>query len=136
VDGDTFAAPVITRDTVAVETAPPDEIFAMSSNNRTRDILKIAADVLAAKLAMARNERSQAIAQLRDAVATQDSLKYGEPPMWFYPVRESLGAAMFLDGSFVKTCSAIRGIHTRCLGSCRYYDPEVEPMMRDLCKLS
>jgi Flp pilus assembly protein TadD len=54
--------------------------------------------VLAAKLALARNERSQAIAKLRDAVAIQDSLKYSEPPSWFYPVRESLGAALFLDG--------------------------------------
>ena len=25
-------------------------------------------------------------------------MKYGEPPGWFYPVRESLGAALFLDG--------------------------------------
>jgi tetratricopeptide (TPR) repeat protein len=76
----------------------PDEIFAMPPYNKASDILKIASDVLAAKLAMARNERSQAISQLRDAVAVQDSLKYGEPPTWFYPVRESLGAALFLDG--------------------------------------
>ena len=68
------------------------------SPNKARDILKIASDVLAAKLSMARNERNQAIAQLRDAVAIQDSLKYAEPPSWFYPVRESLGAALFLDG--------------------------------------
>ena len=47
---------------------------------------------------MAKKERSQAVAQLRDAVAIQDSLKYAEPPSWFYPVRESLGAALFLDG--------------------------------------
>jgi tetratricopeptide (TPR) repeat protein len=75
---------------------PPDEIFAMSPN-RTRDILTIASDVLAAKLSMARNEDSQAVVQLRNAVAIQDSLKYAEPPSWFYPVRESLGAALFLD---------------------------------------
>ena len=68
------------------------------SFNKARDILTIASDVLAAKLAMARNERSKAIAQYRDAVAIQDRLKYAEPPSWFYPVRESLGAALFLDG--------------------------------------
>ena len=83
--------------TEALESTAPDEVFAMSPN-KARDILKIASDVLAAKLSMARNERSQAIAQLRDAVAIQDSLKYAEPPSWFYPVRESLGAALFLDG--------------------------------------
>ncbi len=84
--------------TEALESTAPDEVLAMSPNNKTRDILKIASDVLAAKLALARNERSQAIAKLRDAVAIQDSLKYSEPPSWFYPVRESLGAALYLDG--------------------------------------
>jgi tetratricopeptide (TPR) repeat protein len=83
--------------TDALESTAPDETFAMSPN-KTRDILTIASDVMAAKLAMARNEKGEAIAQLRDAVAIQDGLKYAEPPSWFYPVRESLGAALFLDG--------------------------------------
>jgi tetratricopeptide (TPR) repeat protein len=84
--------------TEAWENTASSEIFAMSANNKTRDILKIASDVLAAKLATVTHEKSQAVAQLRDAVAIQDTLKYGEPPGWFYPVRESLGAALFLDG--------------------------------------
>jgi tetratricopeptide (TPR) repeat protein len=83
--------------TEALESTAPDETFAMSPN-KTRDILTIASDVLAAKLATGRNEKSQAIGQLRAAVAIQDRLKYAEPPTWFYPVRESLGAALFLDG--------------------------------------
>jgi tetratricopeptide (TPR) repeat protein len=83
--------------TEALESTAPDETFAMSPN-KSRDILQIASDVLAGKLAMARKERSQAIAQLQNAVAIQDHLKYAEPPSWFYPVRESLGAALFLDG--------------------------------------
>ena len=83
--------------TKGLESTPPDELFAMSFN-KARDTLIIASGVLAARLAMARNERTQAIAQLRDAIAIQDRLKYAEPPSWFYPVRESLGAALFLDG--------------------------------------
>jgi tetratricopeptide (TPR) repeat protein len=83
--------------TQGLEGTPPDELFAMSFN-KARDTLTIASDVLSAKVAMARNERSKAIAQYRDAVAIQDRLKYAEPPSWFYPVRESLGAALFLDG--------------------------------------
>ena len=35
---------------------------------------------------------------LRDAVAIQDKLNYGEPPDWFYPVRENLGAALLMNG--------------------------------------
>jgi tetratricopeptide (TPR) repeat protein len=81
-----------------LETTPSSEIFGMSNNNKTRDILQIASDVLAAKLAAAKHEKSEAVVQLRDAVSIQDTLKYAEPPEWFYPVRESLGAALFLDG--------------------------------------
>jgi tetratricopeptide (TPR) repeat protein len=80
-----------------LESTPPDELFAMSFN-KARDTLTIASDVLAARLATARKEKIKAIAQYREAVAIQDRLKYAEPPSWFYPVRESLGAALFLDG--------------------------------------
>jgi tetratricopeptide (TPR) repeat protein len=83
--------------TEGLESTPPDELFAMSFN-KARDTLTSASGVLAARLAMARNERREAIAQYRDAIAIQDHLKYSEPPSWFYPVRESLGAALFLDG--------------------------------------
>jgi tetratricopeptide (TPR) repeat protein len=79
-----------------LEQTPPEEPFAMSSN-KTRDVFEIAADVLSAKLSMSRGQKSQAIAQFREAVAIQDGLKYSEPPSWFYPLRESLGAALFLN---------------------------------------
>jgi tetratricopeptide (TPR) repeat protein len=78
---------------------PPDVVFAMPVNNRAKDILKIASNVLGAKIAMAKHDSAGAIAQLREAVAIQDSLKYGEPPDWFFPVRESLGAALLLNGN-------------------------------------
>jgi len=60
--------------------------------------MKIAKDVLGAKIAMARKDTAAAIARLTEAVATQDSLKYGEPPDWFFPVRESLGATLLING--------------------------------------
>ena len=77
---------------------PPDVIFQMPINNKTKDILKIAEDVLGAKIAMAKKDSVNAISQLRDAVAIQDKLNYGEPPDWFYPVRESLGGALLISG--------------------------------------
>jgi tetratricopeptide (TPR) repeat protein len=82
----------------AEEATPPDAIFQMPINNKTKDILKIAKNVLGAKLAMARKDHDAAIAMLREAVAVQDGLKYGEPPDWFFPVRESLGAALLMNG--------------------------------------
>jgi tetratricopeptide (TPR) repeat protein len=77
---------------------PPDAVFAMPIYNKTKDILKIAEDVLGAKIAMAKKDNAQAISLLTAAVAIQDTLKYGEPPDWFFPVRESLGAALLMNG--------------------------------------
>jgi len=82
----------------AERNTPPDEIFAMPVNNKTKVVLSIAEKALAAKIAMARHETNTAIGFLRDAVAAQDTLKYNEPADWFYPVRESLGAALLMNG--------------------------------------
>jgi Tfp pilus assembly protein PilF len=60
--------------------------------------LKIAEDVLGAKIASAKKDPAAATGMLRDAVAIQDKLNYGEPPDWFFPVRESLGATLLMNG--------------------------------------
>ena len=83
----------------AEKQTPPDVVFSMPINNKLKDILKIAEDVLAAKIAVARHKNADAIPLLREAISIQDSLKYGEPPDWFYPVRESLGAVLLLSGN-------------------------------------
>jgi len=77
---------------------PPDVVFQMPINNKAKDIMKIAKDVLGAKIAMAKQDTPAAIGMLQEAVAIQDTLKYGEPPDWFFPVRESLGAALLMNG--------------------------------------
>jgi tetratricopeptide (TPR) repeat protein len=82
----------------AQQNTPADVIFAMPINNKTKDILKIAADVLGAKIATAKKDPAAAIGMLREAVAIQDKLNYGEPPDWFFPVRESLGATLLMNG--------------------------------------
>lgn len=83
----------------AADKTPPDQVFAMPVNNKAKDVLTIATNVLAAKIAMAKHDSANAIPLLRRAVAIQDTLKYDEPPDWFYPVRESLGAALLLNGN-------------------------------------
>ena len=82
----------------AEEATPPDVIFQMPINNKAKDIMLIAKDVLGAKIAVAKKDNSGAIGMLREAVAIQDTLKYGEPPDWFFPVRESLGATLLMSG--------------------------------------
>jgi len=80
---------------------PPDVIFQMPINNKAKDIMKIAKDVMGAKMAIAKKDNTSAIAMLQDAVAIQDALNYGEPPDWFYPVRENLGGALLMNGDAV-----------------------------------
>ncbi len=82
----------------AEKNTPEDVVFAMPVNNKTKDVLKIARDVLGAKIALARKDNAAAIAQLQEAVEVQDSLKYNEPEDWFFPVRESLGAMLLMNG--------------------------------------
>ncbi|HTG14511.1 MAG TPA: hypothetical protein VK747_04505, partial [Blastocatellia bacterium] len=64
---------------------------AMLSFNGARDVLKIAAAALEARLA--KDDRA-AVEHWKRAVAAEDSLAYDEPPTWYYPVRESLGGAL------------------------------------------
>jgi tetratricopeptide (TPR) repeat protein len=82
----------------AEQNTPPDKVFAMPINNKAKDIMKIAENVLGAKIAMAKKDNAQAISMLTAAVAIQDTLKYGEPPDWFFPVRESLGGVLLMNG--------------------------------------
>jgi tetratricopeptide (TPR) repeat protein len=77
---------------------PADQIFNPPINNKTKDILEIAKDILGAKIALAKKDNAEAIAMLQEAVSIQDTLKYGEPPDWFFPVRESLGGALLMSG--------------------------------------
>ena len=83
----------------AADKMPPDQVFAMPVNNKAKDVLNIATNVLGAKIAQATHDSTGAVSLLRRAVAIQDTLKYDEPPDWFYPVRESLGAVLLLNGN-------------------------------------
>ena len=92
----------------AEATTPPDVIFQMPINNKTKDIMKIAENVMGAKIAMAKKDSATAISLLREAVAIQDKLNYGEPPDWFYPVRENLGGALLMSGNAAGAEKAFR----------------------------
>ncbi len=82
----------------AEKATPPDVVFQMPINNKTKDILKIAENVLGAQVALARKDNAAAVGMLREAVAVQDTLKYDEPQDWFFPVRESLGGVLLMSG--------------------------------------
>jgi hypothetical protein len=64
-------------------------------NNRAADVLAMAGEILAARVA---DSPALAVPHWERAVAMQDALVYDEPPAWYYPVRESLGAALLRAG--------------------------------------
>lgn len=66
--------------------------------NKAQTFLDLAANVLDARISTAKGDHEQAINYWEQAVQIEDRLNYGEPPEWFYPVRESLGAALLLNG--------------------------------------
>lgn len=63
-----------------------------------REVVQTARLVASGRLADARGNLREAIAAYREAVAIQDRLAYMEPPYWYYPVRQSLGAALLRLG--------------------------------------
>ena len=81
---------------------------APGSYNNSADIFALASDVLAAKIAGARGHLAAEIALLRNAAALQDKLLYIEPPDWYAPVRESLGARLFSTGNYEAAANVFR----------------------------
>jgi tetratricopeptide (TPR) repeat protein len=72
----------------------------VTSDDTTSRILKISQTVLSARIAQAKSEHKSAIELLTKAVDIQDTLDYSEPPSWYFPVRESLGGALMLNGNY------------------------------------
>jgi len=83
----------------AIEKQPADALYGF---NTARAVLGVALEVLEARLAAAQRDRRAAIDHWRKAVAAQDGLAYDEPTDWYYPVRESLGAALYADGNLAE----------------------------------
>jgi tetratricopeptide (TPR) repeat protein len=61
-------------------------------------VLEVAQEALAARIAQARGDPAGAAAAFAKAAALQDGLAYMEPPYWYYPIHQSLGAALLQVG--------------------------------------
>jgi tetratricopeptide (TPR) repeat protein len=62
------------------------------------EVLKLARIVVEGRLAQAEGDTNKAIERFEQAAALQDALPYTEPPYWYYPVRQSLAAALMQAG--------------------------------------
>jgi tetratricopeptide (TPR) repeat protein len=61
-------------------------------------IVRLASRVVDGRVAQAEGDYETAAVAFRDAAAIQDGLPYTEPPYWYYPVRQSLGAVLLQAG--------------------------------------
>lgn len=77
--------------------------------NKVGDVMDLASATLDARL---QSSPALAVPKWKRAVAIQDGLAYDEPPAWYYPIRESLGASLLLAGDAPRAEDVFReGLH-------------------------
>jgi tetratricopeptide (TPR) repeat protein len=79
-----------------LRSVPPERTIAFFF--RTRSMLQLAANVLAGEIAAKAGDIASAERLLRAAVAEQDTHWFTEPPPWYFPVRQALGAVLLQAG--------------------------------------
>lgn len=77
-------------------TTPPERMLQVV--NSSKSVLILASRVLGGELEAGRGQMGPAIRHLKEAVQRQDELRYMEPPPFYYPVRQSLGAVLLAAG--------------------------------------
>ena len=73
------------------------------------DLLQLAELVARGRFASVRGRHLQAADHYRQAIAIEDKVPYMEPPWWYYPVRQSLGAALYRAGRYDEAREAFTG---------------------------
>jgi tetratricopeptide (TPR) repeat protein len=68
--------------------------------NSAGNLIRIAFEVCSGELAAKKKNYDLAIKHLQKAVKFEDQLRYDEPPTWFYPCRQNLGAVLIEAGMF------------------------------------
>jgi tetratricopeptide (TPR) repeat protein len=88
----------------AIETLERTSDFKLltESNVPAQEVLRIARTLITARVAQAKGDKRTAIAQFEQAAALQDALPYTEPPYWYYPIRQSLAAALLQAGRYAE----------------------------------
>jgi len=82
-----------------------------------RSVMQVAQQVASGKLADAGGRLDDAVRHYQAAVAIEDSLPYTEPPYWYYPVRQSLGAAYLRQGKLDDAQAVLRDSLQRVHGN-------------------
>jgi tetratricopeptide (TPR) repeat protein len=89
-----FAGAATAADTIEMLERTADFKVLNDSNVPAQDVLRIARTLILARVAQAKGDHRTAIRWFEQAAALQDALPYTEPPYWYYPIRQSLAAAL------------------------------------------
>jgi tetratricopeptide (TPR) repeat protein len=81
------------------DSTPADQ---MVNLNSAKALLDIAAAHLAGEMAAKAGQTDEAVAQLQTAIKGEDGLTYDEPPAWYMPLRQRLGAILLDSGRPVR----------------------------------
>lgn len=73
------------------------------------DLIQLAEHVARGRLAYREGRFDQAIAAYREAITIEAKIPYQEPPYWYFPVRQALGAALLRAGRTEEASEAFRG---------------------------
>jgi tetratricopeptide (TPR) repeat protein len=97
----------VERDSLAaIEAAVPPE--QMLNLNPAKAVLGVAKAHLAGEMAAQQGRIDEAVAQLQDAIEREDELNYAEPPEWYLPMRQRLGAVLLAAGRPVRAEKVFR----------------------------
>lgn len=72
--------------------------YTSGGDEEANPVLSIAAHALAGEIALRAGEPAAAAERFRRAAQIEDGMVYEEPPLWYYPIRHSLGRALLEAG--------------------------------------
>jgi len=90
------AAGELTQLRAVRQSVPPERTLAAFF--KMSDMLGLAAEVLAGEIAARGGDADTAVKHLAEAARMQDEHWFTEPPPWYFPVRQALGAALLEAG--------------------------------------
>lgn len=87
--------------------------------NTAVDVIFVAVNDLAGRVAEAKDDSAGALKAFTEAVAAEDHLGYNEPPDWLLPERERLGALLIKTGRFADAEKVFRADLVKNVGNPR-----------------
>ena len=100
-------------DAIAALREDPETIALADQNLPAADILQLSELVLRARIDWHEGALDAAKTKLEEAVTLQSALAYTEPPYWYYPVEQTLGAVLLASGDAAAAADEVRAALVR-----------------------